>query len=93
MLPDDSAFTEPVVAAHVPFSGGARRARHRIGAPHDPDDQIARLKARAFGRLQHLAETLVADDQLRLTGGRLPVRALGDLAVGAAHSNQETPHQ
>src|SRR6266498_648852 len=29
----------------------------------------------------------------RLTGGRLPVRALGDLAVGAAHSNRETPHQ
>jgi hypothetical protein len=32
----------------------------------------------------------VADDQLRLTRRRLPVRALGDLAVGAAHSNQET---
>ena len=85
---DDPALGEPVVAAHVPLAGGARRARNRIGTAHDPDHQIPGTKARAGRRLEHLAETLVADDQLALARRRLAVFALGDLTVGAAHAHQ-----
>ena len=41
---DDPALRELVVAAHVPFPGGARRARHRIRAADDPDDEITPLE-------------------------------------------------
>ena len=35
----------------------------------------------------------MADDELSLTGGRRAVRALRDLAVGAAHPDQQTAHE
>src|SRR4051812_14486799 len=83
---DDAALTESVVAAHVPLPGGAGRARHRIGAPHDSDDQVARLKARVCWRVQHLAETLMADDQFRV-----PRRWLAVCTLGISRSVPQTP--
>ena len=47
----DAAFGVLAVAAHVPFAGGASRARHRIGPSHDADDEIAALEAAAGRRL------------------------------------------
>jgi hypothetical protein len=38
---DDAALAEAVGPAHAPLTGGTRRAGHRIGPAHDPDDQIA----------------------------------------------------
>ena len=60
---DDAALAEAVVAAHVPLSRRACRARNRIGPAHDPDDQIATSEARSRGRREDLAETLMTDDQ------------------------------
>ena len=93
MAADDSPLGKLVVAAHVPLAGGARRTRNRIRAQHDPHDQITRLEAGGGRRLDHLAKTFVADDQLRLPGRWLAVSALGDLAVGAADADQATTHQ
>ena len=42
---DDAALAETVGPAHVPLTGGTRRARRRIGPPHDPDHKIARHEA------------------------------------------------
>ena len=83
---------EAVVAAHVPLARGARRARDRIGAADDADHEVAGPEARAGWCLEHLAQALVADDQLPLRAG-FAVGAVGDLPVGAAHADQPPAHQ
>ena len=62
----DAALGIAAVAAHVPFAGGAGRARHRIGPPHDADHQIAALEAAARRRFLDAAEQFMTDDQALL---------------------------
>ena len=45
MQADDAALAETVGPAHVPLTGGTRRARCRIGPAHDPDHKIAGREA------------------------------------------------
>lgn len=47
----------------------------------------------AVSSREHLAETLVADDQPGFTRWRLAVGALRDLAVGPADTDRHAPHQ
>ena len=68
----------------------AAHAGHGTGSGRRtiPTTRSPALKARAGRCLEHLAQTLVADDQLALARRRLAVSALGDLTVGAAHAHQ-----
>ena len=56
----DAALGVLPVAAHVPFADRAVRARHRVGAPDDPDDQVTRLQAGVGPRVHDPAQRLVA---------------------------------
>jgi hypothetical protein len=51
----DAAFRIEAVAAHVPLTAGAIRARHRVGAAHNRHDQIAGLQSAVWLRLEHPA--------------------------------------
>src|SRR5579883_2436579 len=46
----DPAFGIASVAAHVPFAGRTRGARHRVGPAHDADDEIPAFVSAALRR-------------------------------------------
>src|SRR3954469_14882596 len=59
----DAAFGIEAIAAHIPFPGGAGRARNGIGPAHDPDNVIAAAES-AFGRrLFDSPERFMPEDQ------------------------------
>ena len=89
----DAALGVAAVAAHVPFAGGAGRAGHRIGPPHDADDVVAGGEAAAGRRLDHLAVGFMAEHQPLAAGRRLAVGAGDDFAVGAADAERQRAHQ
>ena len=89
----DAALGVAAVAAHVPLADRAVRTWHRIGPPHDADDQIAWLEAAVGRRFLHLAERLVPDHQPLLPRRRPAIGAGNDLAIGAADAKCQHPHQ
>ena len=89
----DAALGVAAVAAHVPFAGGAGRARHRVGPPHDADHQIAGFEAAAGRRFLDAAEQFMTDDQALLPRRRPAIMASDDLAVGAANAERQRAHQ
>src|SRR6185437_9053663 len=93
MQADDPALAEAVVPAHVPFPCGTCGARYRIRPADDADDEIAGREARSRWCLDHLAETLVADDQPFFTAWRGTVGAVRDLPVGPADTDRPPAHQ
>ena len=75
------------VAAHVPLTDGTVGAGYRVGAPDDPDDEVAGLQAAARPGIHDPAEGLVAEDEPVPPGGRPAVGARGDLDVGSADAD------
>ena len=80
----DAALGVLPVAAHVPFADRAVRARHRVGAPDDPDDQVTGLHAAVGPRVDDPAQRLVAEDDPLPPRGCPAVGAGGDVDVGSA---------
>src|SRR5438552_16910860 len=85
----DAALGVEAVTAHVPLALRTSRTRHRIGPPHDPRHQIARLQLRAAGCIEDTAKRLVADDQALLSCWGAPIFAGRDLAVRAANLDSQ----
>src|SRR6187431_2639498 len=78
----DAALGVLAVAAHVPFTNRAVRARHRVGPPDDADDQVALAERAGRARVNDTAERLVAEHQPRLAGWCPAVLAFDDLDIG-----------
>ena len=68
----DAPFGVVAVAAHVPLAGGTVQAGLGVGPAYYPGDQVARRETGAFGRLEHLTDRLVAEDEALLPGGAHP---------------------
>ena len=83
----DAALGVLAVAAHVPFTDRAVRARHRVGAPDDADDQVALAERAGRTRVDDAAERLVAEHKPRLARRCPAVLAFDDLDVGPAHAD------
>ena len=81
-------FGVAAVQAHVPVPGRARRARIRIGAAHDADDEVTDGEPATGRRRNHPAQRLVPDDQPVLPRRRRPVLAVDDLQVGPADAHR-----
>jgi len=78
----DAPFGVQAVAAHVPLTYRAVRARDRIGAPNYADDQVAGSEPASRGRFKHASQRLVAEHQPVAPRRRFPVLALDYLVVG-----------
>src|SRR5262249_62061455 len=70
----------------------ARTARHAVVVwarpPHRRNDEITRSKLRdRRADLEHLRETLVAEDEVLRARGRRAELEAADLAIGAAHAD------
>src|SRR6186713_1867180 len=83
----DAALRILAVAAHVPFTNRAVRARHRVGPPDDADDQVALAERAGRARVDDAAERLVAEHQPRLARRCPAVLAFDDLDVGPADAD------
>ena len=85
----DAALGVTAVAAHVPLTDRAVRARDRIGPAHDADDQIAGRQAATARRVDDASERLVPEDQAFGARRRRAVVAVHDLDVGAAYADSQ----
>jgi hypothetical protein len=81
------------VAAHVPLPGRAALTGNGVGLADDADRQVARFEPAALGRLEDLAEGLVAEDQPLVAWRRPAVLAVGDFKVGTANSHRPRLNQ
>jgi hypothetical protein len=85
----DAVLGVAAVETHVPLPHRARRARHRIGAAHDTNDEVVGSEWGARRRLEDPSKRLVAEHEEVTAGWRRPVCAADDLAVGPAHAHDD----
>ena len=85
----DSPLSVASVLAHVPLTGGAIVARHRIRPPDDTGDEVSRVETGVRRRFEDACDRLVADDQALPTWRRPPICACCNLLVGAADADPQ----
>src|SRR6185437_5214957 len=89
----DAVLRVQAIAAHIPFTRRAVLARHGVGVPHDPNDEIARRESRTLGCLLDAPQRFVADDQPLVAGWSGAVLGSDDLAIGAAYAETDGAHE
>jgi len=66
----DAALGVTPIAAHVPFADGAGGTRLRIGAAHNPDNEVATSQTATRGRDLHFGQRFMAEYQTLLSRRR-----------------------
>jgi hypothetical protein len=74
------------VAAHIPFTGCARPARHRIRPTDNAHYEVSLGQARILRGLPDPAEVFMPQHQIVLARRCLAVLGLNDFLVGAAQA-------